>query len=87
MNTELMIREEKMNTVMNLHAAIIQPLEKLAQYYGSVLGRKLNVKQTLHLLNAQVAFLMTVFPDCAVPVKALCLTWFIAAVLKCREKL
>ena len=87
MNTELLIREEKMNTVMNLQAVIAQPIEKLAQYYESVLGRKINVNQTLHLLNAQVAFLATVFPDCTMAIKAVCLAWFVAAVLKCREKL
>lgn len=76
-----------MNTVMNLSAAIMQPIEKLAHYYGSVLGRKINTNQTLHLLNAQVAFLATVFPDCSMVIKAVCLAWFVAAVLKCREKL
>jgi hypothetical protein len=87
MNNQMTIRQEKMNLVMNLNAVVRLPLEKLSQYYGDVLGRKINVNQTLHLLNAQAAFLLTVFPDCTAPVKAVCLTWFVAAVLKCREKL
>ena len=86
MNNEMTIRQERMNPVMNFVAATRQPLVKLSQYYSNVLGRNVNIRQTLHLLNAQAAFLMTVFPDTTAPVKALCLSWFVASILKCREK-
>lgn len=85
MNTQIIIREKRANLVMNLVNAARLPLESLTEYYSNVAGQRFNIKQTLHLLNAQLAFIATVFPCSAVPMRALCLAWLIAAVLKCRE--
>ena len=85
MNTQMTISEKRTNFVMNLVNAARLPLESLTEYYSNVAGQRFDLKQTLHLLNAQLAFIATVFPCTTVPIRALCLAWLIAAVLKCRE--
>lgn len=85
MNTQMTISEKRTNFVMNLVNAARLPLERLTEYYSNVAGQRFDLKQTLHLLNAQLAFIATVFPSTTVPIRALCLAWLIAAILKCRE--
>ena len=88
MNNEMILnaREEKMNVVMNqVAAAVRRPLSMLTDYYSSVLNKKLSTKQTLTLLNAQLAFVMTVFAGCSLPVRALLLAWLVGALLKCKR--
>lgn len=58
----------------------------LAGYYSRVLGTKVTVRQTLLLLNAQTAFLFTVFPaDCHMLLRCTCAGWLVSALLKCRN--
>lgn len=58
----------------------------LSRYYSHVLGTEVSMRQTLLLVNAQVAFFMTVFPaDCHLLLRLGCLAWLISAVIKCRE--
>ncbi|MBQ9667928.1 MAG: ATP-binding protein [Prevotella sp.] len=64
-----------------------RPVEALTRYYSEVLERRLSSRQTLHLLNAQLAFLMTVFPSMSMVLRLMCLTWLVGAVLRCRESL
>lgn len=85
MNTGMMIQQEKMNLVMKLTTAVRQPICKLSEYYSQVLDRRINFHQTLHLLHAQVAFVATVFGDSNLIVRMLCLAWFVAALLKCKQ--
>lgn len=90
MNNEMILnaKETRRNCVDNqLTACFDRPLSLLTRYYGEVMERRLTTRQTLHLLNSQVAFLMTVFPSMPLMLRLLCLTWFVGAVLKCREKL
>ena len=88
MNNEMILnaREEKMNVVMNqVAAAIRRPLGMLTDYYSSVLNKKLSTKQTLCLLNAQCAFIFTVFSGCSLMLRALLLAWLVGALLKCKQ--
>lgn len=87
MNNEMILNAKEMrnNSVDNhLTACFGRTLTLLTRYYGDVLERQLSTRQTLHLLNAQLAFLMTVFPSMSMVLRVLCLTWFVCAVLKCR---
>lgn len=88
MNNEMILnaREEKMNVVMNqVAAAIRRPLGMLTDYYSGVLNKKLSTKQTLSLLNAQCAFIFTVFSGCSLMLRALLLAWLVGALLKCKR--
>lgn len=88
MNNEMIlnVREEKMNTVMNQTTeAMRRPLMMLTEYYNKVLNRKLNARQTLSLLNAQLAFVVTAFAGCSLMVRAFLFAWLVGALLKCKE--
>ena len=88
MNNEMLLnaREEKMNAVMNqMVAAVRRPLGMLTEYYSSVLNKKLSTKHTLTLLNAQLAFVMTVFAGCSLPVRALLLAWLVGALVNAKR--
>ncbi len=72
----------------NLFQIIIKPVEWLQYYYATVLQREINQKQTLLLINAQIAFIMTAFPvDAPLIGRFICCGWFLDAVLKCKRAL
>lgn len=64
---------------------VVRMLAPLTRYYSQVLGTEVTIRQTLLLLNAQTAFLLTVFPA-ALPLllRAGGLAWLVSALLKCR---
>ena len=73
--------------VMNLMATAQQPVSRLASYYGSVLDRPINIRQTLHLVNAQVAFLFTAFAACGLLLRVACIAWLLSALMGCKTAL
>ena len=76
------------SSVINaIAAAATRPLNRLGSYYSTVLQRPLSLRQTFCLLNAQMAFLATVFIQTTAVAHVALLTWFVASVLKCREVL
>ena len=90
MNNELTIkiRDERMNMVINESVMMAcRPLRALTGYYSKVLDKKLSTKQTLCLLNAQCAFLSTVFVDCSLVARTFLFAWLVGALLKCKESL
>lgn len=65
---------------------LAKPLVRLAAYYGAVLGERVTLRQTLHLLHVQVALLLAVFPvDCPLLLRGVCGVWLVSALLKCRR--
>lgn len=55
-------------------------------YYSSVLEYKLNNKQAMLILNAQFAFLFTVFPiQSSAYIRIICLAWLVTALLQCKN--
>ena len=87
-NMILNVREVKTGTVMNALMATAQcPLQLLANYYGRMLGRSVTMRQTLSLVNAQLAFVMTVFTVMSPLLRCLCLMWLVGSLLKCRSEL
>ena len=91
MNNEMILnrREQKINSILNATAtAFNNSLRRVSSYYGQVLEREINNRQTLALLNAQIAFIMAVFPmDCSILLRSLCGCWLALALLKCKELL
>ena len=45
-----------------IRALLSKPICLFASYYSAVLGREISMRQTLLLLNAQLAFVFTVMP-------------------------
>lgn len=61
-------------------------LAPLSRYYSQVLGTDISLRQTLLLLNAQLAALFTIFPvACPLLLRLACLAWLVSALLKCRD--
>lgn len=83
----LNIRESKFDAVINIVATTVRrPLLWLTSYYTRVLERPVSLRQTLLLVNAQLAFLATVLPaECPLLLRLLSLAWLVSALLKCRE--
>ncbi len=91
MNNEMIIsnREQRIDLVLNqLALSARRPLRLLTDYYSKVLERRLSIRQTVCLLNAQLAFVMTVFPvDCEGWMRLGCGAWLLSALMKCRKQL
>ena len=67
---------------------ICRPIEWLCSYYSDVLDRKLTMRQTWLLINAQLAFGAAFFPvEAPWVVRIGCLAWVISALLKCKREI
>lgn len=67
---------------------VCRPIEWLCSYYSNVLERKLTMRQTWLLINAQLAFGAAFFPvEAPWVVRIGCLAWVVSALLKCKRGL
>lgn len=67
---------------------VCRPIEWLCSYYSNVLERKLTMRQTWLLINAQLAFGAAFFPvEAPWVVRICCLAWVVSALLKCKRGL
>lgn len=67
---------------------ICRPIEWLCSYYSDVLERKLTMRQTWILINAQLAFGAAFFPvEAPWVVRIGCLVWVVSALLKCKREI
>lgn len=67
---------------------VCRPIEWLCSYYSDVLDRKLTMRQTWLLINAQLAFGAAFFPvESPWVVRIGCLAWVVSALLKCKRGL
>ena len=74
-----------LNQVINTFAAFAeQPVAALANYYSQVLERHVSYRQTWLLLNAQLAFFLTVFSACGLLLRMACILWLVSALLQCK---
>lgn len=65
-----------------------RPIEWLCSYYSNVLERKLTMRQTWLLINAQLAFGTAFFPvEAPWVVRIGCLAWVVSALLKCKREI
>lgn len=67
---------------------VCRPIEWLCSYYSDVLERKLTMRQTWLLINAQLAFGAAFFPvEAPWVVRIGCLAWVVSALLKCKREI
>lgn len=67
---------------------VCRPIEWLCSYYSNVLDRKLTMRQTWLLVNAQLAFGAAFFPvEAPWVVRIGCLVWVVSALKKCKRGL
>ena len=73
---------------LNSMKKVYRPIEWLCSYYSDVLDRKLTMRQTWLLVNAQLAFGAAFFPvEAPWVVRIGCLVWVVSALLKCKRGL
>lgn len=73
---------QNINSVQNI---VANSLAGVANLYSEILGEKVTTRQTLHLLNAQIAFLGIILPSGALAVNALAVAWFALALRGCKR--
>ena len=79
------MKEVRLNSCMK---EVYRPIEWLCSYYSDVLDRKLTMRQTWLLVNAQLAFGAAFFPvEAPWGVRIGCLVWVVSALLKCKRGL
>lgn len=79
------MKEVRLNSCMK---EVYRPIEWLCSYYSDVLERKLTMRQTWLLINAQLAFGAAFFPvEAPWVVRIGCLVWVVSALLKCKRGL
>lgn len=78
-------KEISLNSCMK---KICRPIEWLCSYYSDVLERKLTMRQTWLLINAQLAFGAAFFPvEAPWVIRIGCLVWVVSALLKCKREI
>ena len=79
------VKEMSLNSGMKM---VCRPIEWLCSYYSDVLERKLTMRQTWLLINAQLAFGAAFFPvEAPWVVRIGCLAWVVSALLKCKREI
>ena len=85
---EVYLNNEKEISLDSCMKKICRPIEWLCCYYSDVLDRKLTMRQTWLLINAQLAFGAAFFPvEAPWVVRIGCLAWVISALLKCKREI
>ena len=85
---EVCLNNEKEISLDSCMKKICRPIEWLCCYYSDVLDRKLTMRQTWLLINAQLAFGAAFFPvEAPWVVRIGCLVWVVSALLKCKREI
>ena len=85
---EVCLNSEKEISLNSCMKEVCRPIEWLCSYYSNVLERKLTMRQTWLLINAQLAFGAAFFPvEAPWVVRIGCLVWVVSALLKCKREL
>lgn len=85
---EISLNSEKEISLNSGMKKICRPIEWLCSYYSDVLERKLTMRQTWLLINAQLAFGAAFFPvEAPWVVRIGCLVWVVSALLKCKREI
>jgi len=79
------------NGAASLYAVIVtivvSPYTWLNGYFSQIIGRPLNGGNTLLILIAQIAFVLTVFAETSVPMRIITLTCLIGTLIRLRQTL
>ena len=85
---EVCLNSEKEVCLNSCMKEVCRPIEWLCSYYSNVLERKLTMRQTWLLINAQLAFGAAFFPvEAPWVVRIGCLVWVVSALLKCKREI
>ena len=85
---EVCLNNEKEISFNSGMKKVCRPIEWLCSYYSDVLERKLTMRQTWLLINAQLAFGAAFFPvESPWVVRIGCLVWVVSALLKCKREI
>lgn len=85
---EVCLNSEKEVCLNSCMKEVCRPIEWLCSYYSNVLERKLTMRQTWLLINAQLAFGAAFFPvEAPWVVRIGCLAWVVSALLKCKREI
>ena len=85
---EVCLNSEKEIRLNSCMKEVCRPIEWLCSYYSDVLERKLTMRQTWLLINAQLAFGAAFFPvEAPWVVRIGCLVWVVSALLKCKREI
>lgn len=85
---EVCLNSEKEISLNSCMKKVCRPIEWLCSYYSNVLDRKLTMRQTWLLINAQLAFGAAFFPvEAPWVVRIGCLVWVVSALLKCKREI
>ena len=85
---EICLDSEKEVSLNSCMKEVCRPIEWLCSYYSNVLERKLTMRQTWLLINAQLAFGAAFFPvEAPWVVRIGCLAWVVSALLKCKREI
>ena len=85
---EVCLNNEKEISLNSGMKKVCRPIEWLCSYYSDVLDRKLTMRQTWLLINAQLAFGAAFFPvEAPLVVRIGCLVWVVSALLKCKREI
>ena len=85
---KICLNSEKEISLNNCMKKVCRPIEWLCSYYSDVLDRKLTMRQTWLLINAQLAFGAAFFPvEAPWVVRIGCLVWVVSALLKCKREI
>lgn len=85
---EVCLNSEKEICLNGCMKEVCRPIEWLCSYYSNVLERKLTMRQTWLLINAQLAFGAAFFPvEAPWVVRIGCLAWVVSALLKCKREI
>ena len=85
---EVSLNSEKEISLNSCMKKVCRPIEWLCYYYSNVLERKLTMRQTWLLINAQLAFGAAFFPvEAPWVVRIGCLVWVVSALLKCKREI
>ena len=85
---EVCLNSEKEIRLNSCMKEVCRPIEWLCSYYSDVLERKLTMRQTWILINAQLAFGAAFFPvEAPWVIRIGCLVWVVSALLKCKREI
>ncbi len=85
---EVYLNSEKEISLNSCMKKVCRPIEWLCSYYSNVLDRKLTMRQTWLLINAQLAFGAAFFPvEAPWVVRIGSLVWVVSALLKCKREI
>ena len=64
----------------------LRPIVILSKYYTKLMGEKISTRQSLLLLNAQVAAVFIIFPlSYSIILRILFIIWFATSVIQCKK--